>query len=91
MPHFPELANRKGFEAWLVEMRTKLATDGLAIGSAEVRFFYVYNRFGAFKTQYLNYVAAGATNADVFFAKIETDLKNPKKSKRAAFNLVILR
>ena len=72
-------------------MRTKLATDGLAIGSAEVRFFYVYSRFEAFKTQYLDYVAAGVTNADVFFAKVETDLKDPKKSRRIAFNLITLR
>ena len=74
-----------------MEMRAKLATDGLAIGSAKARFFYVYNRFGAFKTQYLNYVAASVTNADVFFAKVETDLKDPKKSKRAALNLITLR
>ena len=72
-------------------MRTKLATDSLAIGSAEVRFFYVYSRFGAFKTQYLDYVAAGVTDADVFLAKVETDLKDPKKSKRTTFNLVTLR
>ena len=69
LPYPPELADRKGFEAWLMEMRTKLATDGLAIGGAKARFFYVYNRFKAFKTQYLNYVAAGVTNADVFLPK----------------------
>ena len=79
LPYPPELADRKGFETWLMEMRTKLATDGLAIGNAKARFFYVYSRFGAFKTQYLDYVAAGVTDADVFFCQSRNGPKGPEK------------
>ena len=62
-----------------MEMRAKLATDGLAIGGAEARFFYVYSRFGVFKTQYLDYVAAGVINADVFFCQSRSGFKKPEK------------
>ena len=62
-----------------MEMHAKLVTNGLAIGSAKARFFYVYSRFGAFKTQYLDYVAAGVTDADVFFFQSRNGLKKSEK------------
>lgn len=68
-----------------------MATDGYAIGSDKARFFYVYSRFGNFKTQYLGYVSNCVSDTETFLAKVETDLSDPKKARRAAFKLVTMR
>lgn len=93
LPHVGDLKKVR-LEAWLVEMRGKLAVDGIAIGGAAAQFFYVYSRLSEFKEQFLPYVSTVMVydgQPEELLERVRRALEEPHKRRRAAINVVTMR